>query len=126
MASGPLESVNINSRRFPVDGEAAAVINLGGYTNEVKANGQPGDSRIVKSRRPGKIGAIPIVIDNTRGDMEFIQEVIDSNDFVPFYADEIDGTTWEGNVQITATPEKNTKEGVMEIEIMGFIKRQGT
>lgn len=126
MASGPLESININNRRFPVDGEANAVINIDGYTNEVKPNGKPGDNRIVKSRRSGKIGAIPVVIDNSRGDMEFLQEIMDSNSFVPFYATEVDGTTWEGNVQIIETPEKSTKEGTMEIAVSGFIKRQGT
>ena len=124
-ASGPLESININTRRFPVDGEANAVMNLSGYTNEVKPNGNPNEDRIVKSRRSGKVGAIPVVVDNNRGDIEFLQDIMNSNDFVSFYATEVDDTVWEGNVQITETPEKNTKEGIMEITVMGYIKRQG-
>lgn len=123
---GPLESVNIDGRRFPVDGEANAVVSLDGYTNEVKSNGQPGESRIVKSRRSGKVSAIPIIIDNTRGDMEFLQTVMNSPDFVSFFATEVDGTVWEGNVMITESPEASSKEGTMEISVMGNIKRQGT
>jgi len=126
MTSGPLESININTRRFPVDGEINAVLNLDGYTNEVKPNGQPGESRIIKSRRSGKIGAIPLVIDSSRGDVEFLQEIMNSNDFVDFYATGVDGITWEGNVQIVESPELATKDGTMEIVVMGFVKRQGT
>ena len=123
---GPLESINIDGRRFPIDGEANAVINFDGYINEVKPNAKPGESRIVKSRRSGKISAIPIIIDNTRGDMEFIQAIMDSLDFVNFFATEVDETVWEGKVMITESPEKSTKEGTMEISVMGNVKRQGT
>jgi len=123
--TGPLENINIKARTFPVDGEANAVLKLSGYTNEVKPNGEPGSDRIIKSRKSGRLGTIPIVIDDDRGDMEFLQEIMDSNDFVPFYTTTVAGIVWEGNVQITGDPEQGTKEGVMEIEIMGTIKRQG-
>ena len=42
---GPLESINIDGRRFPIDGEANAVINFDGYINEVKPNAKPGESQ---------------------------------------------------------------------------------
>lgn len=123
--TGPLENININNRLFPVDGEANAVYKLSGYTNEVKSNGELGSNRIVKSRKTGKLGTVPIVIDDDRGDMEFLQEIMDSNDFVPFYTTTAAGVVLEGSVQITGDPEQGTKEGVMEIELMGEIKRQG-
>jgi len=126
MASGgPLESITIDSRRFPVDGEVNAMLSLPGYTNEIKSNGDRKTFRIVKTAKTGKTKAIPIVIDNARGDMEFIQDVMDSPEPVPFFATEVDGTVWEGEVMISGDPEKSTKESTMEIEVHGFIKRQG-
>lgn len=122
---GPLESITLNNRRFPVDGEVNAMISLSGFTNEVKPNGDGKSFRIVKTAKTAKAKAIPIIIDNSRGDMEFIQEIMDSADPVPFFATEVDGTVWEGEVMISGDPEKSAKEGTMEIEVHGDIGRQG-
>ena len=123
-AGGPLESITIDNRRFPVDGEVNAMLSLGGFTNEIKPNGD-GTSRIVKTAKTAKLKAVPIVMDNGRGDMEFIQNVMDSHEFVPFFATEVDGTVWEGNVMISGDPEKSAKESTMEIEVHGSLNRQG-
>jgi len=125
MASGgPLESITINNRRFPVDGEVNAMLSHAGFTNEIKPNGD-GTSRIVKTAKTAKLKAVPIVIDNSRGDMEFIQEIMDSHEFVPCFANEVDGTVWEGSVMIAGDPEKSIKESTMEIEVHGSLNRQG-
>jgi len=121
---GPLESITINNRRFAIDGEVDAALVLPGYTNESKPNGD-GSMRMLKTRKTGKLDKIPIVIDNARGDMEFIQEIMDSLEFVPVLAVEVDGTVWECNGQITGEPEKSTKESTMEISVTGNFKRQG-
>jgi hypothetical protein len=121
---GPLESVTINNRRFAVDGEVNADVSLPGFTNEVKTNGD-GSNRLIKTRKPGKLDKIPVVIDDTRGDLEFLQTVIDSADFVPCDVTEVSGTVWSGNMQITGDPAKSTKESTMEISLMGDLKRQG-
>jgi len=127
MASGgPLESITLNTRRFPVDGEVNAMVSLPGFTNEIKPNGDFETARIVKTAKTGKMEAIPIVIDNERGDMEFLQDIMNSFEFVDFLATEVDGTIWEGNVMVSGDPKKSTKESTMEIEVHGSIKRQGT
>jgi len=122
---GPLESVTLSNRRFPVDGEINAMVSLPGFTNEVKPNGDGQSFRLVKTAKAGKMKSIPLIIDNSRGDVEFLQEIMDSLEPVPFFATESDGTVWEGNVMISGDPEKSTKEATMEIEIQGFLKRQG-
>lgn len=125
MASGgPWESFTINNRRFPVDAEADISVTLSGFTNEAKANGD-GSFRIIKTRKLGKNDKIPLVIDNERGDMEFIQDVMDSFEPVSCLGVEVDGTVWEGYVAITGEPEKSSKEGIMEITVEGNMKRQG-
>lgn len=122
---GPLESITIKKRRFPVDGEINAMLSLGGFTNEVKPNGDGQTFRIVKTAKTAKLKAIPIIIDNSRGDMEFIQEIMDDPEPVDCFATEVDGTVWEGSVTIAGDPEKSTKEGTMEIEVHGSFNRQG-
>jgi len=121
---GPLESITINNRRFSIDAEVDATITLPGFTNVIKPNGD-GSMRMIKSRKLGKNDKIPINIDNERGDMEFIQDVMDSFEFVPALAVEVDGTVWEGSIQISGEPGKSTKESTMEITIEGTLKRQG-
>ncbi|MDD2778240.1 MAG: hypothetical protein PHS93_07960 [Candidatus Omnitrophica bacterium] len=121
---GPLESVTIDGRRFAVDGEVNADIALAGFTNEVKPNGD-GSYRLVKSRKPAKSDKIPIVLDDSRGDHEFIQERMDSADFFPVDFTKVTGVVMSGNMQITGDPAESTKESTMEITFMGGLKRQG-
>lgn len=125
MASGgPLESITLDNRRFSVDGEANVMLSLGGYTNEIKPNGD-GTFRIIKTAKVAKLKACPIVIDNARGDMEFIQERMNLSEPFSAFATEVDGTVWEGSVMISGDPEKSTKESTMEIEVHGQLNRQG-
>ncbi len=125
MASGgPWESVVLNNRRFPIDGEANVMVSQSGYTNEIKVNGDK-TVRQVKTAKAGKVKGLVLEIDNARGDNEFLQEIMDSSDFVAFYGTGVDGTVWEGTVQISGDPEKSEKEGTMEIEVHGTIRRQG-
>jgi len=121
---GPLESVTIDNRRFAVDGEVNADIKLAGFINELKANGDK-TFRITKSVKPGKIDKIPIVIEDSRGDLEFIQDVIDSTEFVPCDVTLVTGVVFSGNMQITGDPAESTKEATMEITLEGTLKRQG-
>jgi hypothetical protein len=121
---GPLESVTINNRRFAVDGEVNADIKLAGFLNELKTNGD-GSPRLLKSIKTGKVDKIPIVIDDSRGDLEFIQETIDSTDFVPCDITLCTGVVFSGNMQITGDPVESTKEATMEITLEGTLKRQG-
>ena len=124
-AGGPLESVTIDNRRFPVDGEINAMLSLSGFTNEAKPNGDGKSFRVVKTPKTAKLKAVTVVMDNERGDMEFIQYVINLFEPVPFFATEVDGTVWEGNIIITGDPEKSTKEATMELELQGILNRQG-
>lgn len=124
MSSGPLETATIDGRTFPVDGEVDAAKALDGYTNEVKPNGQVGSFRIVKSRKPGRMNSIPLVMDDARGDEEFIQERMDSNDFFACLFTQSDGTVFSGNMQIVEDPETSTKEGTKEVSFMGSLKKQ--
>jgi hypothetical protein len=118
--SGPLESVNIAGRRFAVDGEVDAAIALAGFTNEVKPNGD-GSFRLIKSRKAGRVNTIPIQMDDTRDDEEYIQRVMDLTTFPTMAFTKVDGTVYKGAMQIVEDPETSTKEGTKELSFMGSL-----
>ena len=123
MASGPIESVTINRRRFTVDGEVDAAIALSGFMNEMKTNGD-GTNRLVKSRKTGRINALPIVIDNDRDDEKFIQDTLDLKTVFPFSVTLVTGDVFSGDGQIVEDPETSAKEGTKEVSYAGTLRKQ--
>ena len=120
---GSIVSVTINGRYFPVDKDADASLNLGGYTNEKKSNGD-GTSRNVKTYRLASIKGLVLSMDNDRGDNEFIQDA--ANQLNDFDADAtlVDGTVYSGFMQIEGEPEYKTMDSTCEIELKGTLEKQ--
>lgn len=92
---GPIESVGIAGRTFSVAADADSNRMLGGFTNEVAANGD-GGARLLKTRVPWKIDGLSLSIDDLRGDQEFLQEVTDGKDFVPMDVTYASGAVYSG------------------------------
>lgn len=124
MASGCIESIVINGRRFTCDAEDACSITYGGFNNEVKPNGD-GSNRLVKSRHAGKIEGLNIITDNSRDDQEFLQESQDSLEFFDVSATEIDGTVLGGKMQLTEALANDLKEGSTSITLEGTLEKIG-
>lgn len=124
MASGPIESVVYAGRRFSVDGEVDAAIALPGFMSEVKPNGDS-TFRNVMSRRVGRVNTLPLIMDDARGDREFLQERLDDPEFDDFVVTLVDGTVINGNGKIVEDPEQSTKENTMEVSLHGNVERQG-
>ena len=70
---GSIESVNLSGREFAVAADAEAQRKLGGFENEVQANGD-GTARLIKTRVPLSLDGLTIEIDDDRGDQEFLQD----------------------------------------------------
>ena len=66
---GSIESVNLSGREFAVAADAEAQRKLGGFENEVQANGD-GTARLIKTRVPLSLDGLTIEIDDDRGDQE--------------------------------------------------------
>lgn len=122
MVGGPVKTIAINGRLFTSDSEDAVSITLPGYNNEVKPNGD-GSDRIVKSRHTGVIEGVSLAIDQSRGDMEFLQETQDSLEFVPVTLTLVDGTVYSGNMQITDAVATDTKETTASITLNGKVEK---
>lgn len=73
---GSMESVSIKGRQFAVASDSEADRFLGGRVNEVEGNGDA-SARLLQTMTPWRMGAIALVIDDRRGDQEFLQEVAD-------------------------------------------------
>ena len=124
MASGCIESIVINGRRFTTDADDSCEITYDGFENEVKPNGD-GTMRIVKSRHPGSIEGLNILIDRENDDMEFLKECQDSMDFFDVSATLVDGTVIGGSMQLTDAVKADMKEGTAGITLNGSCEKLG-
>lgn len=92
---GSIQVVSIRGRLFPVASDAAAQRKLGGFENELRANGDA-TVRIIKTRVPWDVTGIVVEIDDSRGDQEFLQEIEDLNDFVDIAMTLASDVTYQG------------------------------
>lgn len=115
---GSIESISINGRNFPVASDAEANRKLGGFENEVQANGD-GTARIVKTRVPWGIDGIQVEIDDDRGDQEFLQDIADGTAFVPCDMTLASGITYSGRGIITGEVQASSQNATASISLMG-------
>lgn len=124
IASGPIESITIDGRRFATDGEDDVGIQLPGFTNEVKPNGD-GTNRLVKARSTGLIDGLNVQIDDDREDLEFLQERQNSLEMLDVSCTTVSGVVYSGSMQITEAIKVSKKEGTASITLQGVIEKQG-
>ena len=120
---GPIESVTLKGRRFAVDAESDMELNLGGFINENKPNGD-GSFRTIKSRRLAGAKGGALSVDNDRGDNEFIQSIADEINPVDCDITLCDGTVYSGNMSIVGEFTYKTKDSLCEIELSGTMEKQ--
>ena len=118
VAGGALTSIVINGRLFTCDAEDEPKFKLPGYENEVAPNAD-GTFRQKKTRVAGTITDLNIVMDDSRGDQQFIEEQAASLDFVPVNGTKVDGTIISGNMQITDEKVLDIKANTMSISLAG-------
>jgi len=124
MAGGPCSNITINGRIFPLDGENNVSIQLSGFKNEVKPNGDGKSSRQVKTPVPGLLENVPVIIDPARQDLEFLRDVANSSNFVDVDITKVDGTVYSGNMQIIDDIKESAKESTCELKLSGTLEQQ--
>lgn len=115
---GSIESVNLSGREFAVAADAEAQRKLGGWENEVQANGD-GTARLIKTRVPLSIAGLTIEIDDDRGDQEFLQDLADQNDFWALGITYASGNTYQGTGQIVGENPASSQSATAAIDLMG-------
>lgn len=115
---GSLEALTIDGREFPVAADVEAQRKLGGWENEVLANGN-GTARLIKTRVPLSIEGVTVEVDDSRGDHEFLQERADSFDFFPIALTYASGFTWQATAQITGDMQASSQSASAAVSLMG-------
>ena len=115
---GSIESVTLDGRNFAVAADAEAQRKLGGFENEVQANGD-GTARLIKTRVPFSIDGLTLEIDDDRGDQEFIQDLSNRNDFFPMVISYASGIDYQGTTQIVGETQTSSQNATASVSLMG-------
>ena len=115
---GSIESVTLDGREFAVAADAEAQRKLGGFENEVQANGN-GTARLIKTRVPLSISGLTVEIDDDRGDQEYLQELANRTDYFALGLTYASGVTYQGQAQITGEFQASSQNATAPINLMG-------
>ncbi|MCH9712751.1 MAG: hypothetical protein K0U20_09025 [Proteobacteria bacterium] len=115
---GSIESVTLDGREFAVPTDAEVNRKLGGFENEILANGN-GTGRIIKTRVPLSIDGLSIQVDDSRGDQEFVNELSKRNDFFPIAITYASGITYQGSGQVSGELQASSQSATMTVSLMG-------
>lgn len=115
---GSAESISIAGRNFAVDAEADLTMDLGGFSNEKKPNGNK-SSRTIKMRKLWSIEGLAIAIDFDQGDLEFLQEIADKSEDVAIAVTLVANVTYSGTGTITGDIKVSTQNATATISVGG-------
>jgi hypothetical protein len=117
---GSIESVSIAGRTFAVAADAEGNRSLGGFSNEVQANGD-GSARQVKTRNPWEVSGLTLVVDDDRGDHEFLQDVADGSGFEAVAITFASGSTYQGEGTLSGGEmiQFNTQNSTADVTLSG-------
>lgn len=115
---GSIESLTLDGREFPVPADVEAQRKLGGFENEVQANGN-GTARLIKTRVPLSIDGVTVETDDSRGDQEFIQALANRNDFFPVAMTYASGITYQGTAQLVGENPASSQSATQQVSLMG-------
>lgn len=116
--AGPIESVSIAGRRFPVAADANGERKLGGFENAVESNGD-GTARIVKTRVPWIVSGLAVECNEDRDDQKFLQDKADTKEFFPCAVTYASGATYSGRGQIVEEIKFANDKSTAEISLSG-------
>lgn len=115
---GPIQSVSVRGRLFAVAADADGNRKLGGYENEVKANGD-GTARMIKTRVPWSVMGLKLAIDDAKNDQEFLKSIADGNDYVPLVFNFVSGLSYQASGQLVGEINFSNQDSTAEVGFSG-------
>ncbi len=115
---GSLEEITIDGRTFPATADADVTRFLGGYVNDVQANGDL-TARIIKTATPPSFTGINVECDDSRGDQEFLQGISNRDAFVVVALTLASGAVYQGRAMITGDMTYSTQNATVALDLMG-------
>lgn len=116
---GSIESLTLDGRNYPVAADAEAQRKLGGFENEVQANGDGATARLIKTSVPLSLDGVTVEVDDSRGDHEFLQELSNRPDFFPVAITYASGITYQGTAQIVGETQASSQNATAPVSLMG-------
>ena len=113
---GSPETITLDGREFPVTADADPTLKLGGYENEMGANGDS-SSRLLKTRMPGSLTGCVVECDTARDDHEFLNEFTKNQDFRPVTITLVDGSIYQANGAIVGELSQNFQNATCGFDI---------
>ena len=118
---GSIESITLNGRYFAVTADADGNRKLGGFENELQANGD-GTGRLIKTRVPWGVTDIVISVDDDASDHEFLQELADGKAMFPISVTYASGSIYSGQGQITGELQFTNQNTAATLSLAGMLK----
>jgi hypothetical protein len=115
---GSIESIEVKGRNFSVAADADGSRKLGGDENEVQANGD-GTVRVIATKTPWMLGGLTVGVDNSRGDQEFLQEIVDAHELVAVSITFADSSVYQGRGTITGELNYSSQNATCELSLAG-------
>jgi hypothetical protein len=115
---GSIQAMWVSGRRFPVAADAEAQRVLGGWENEVQANGD-GSARPIKTRKPLMLEGVVLQIDDDRGDQEYLQDKAAEKDFFSIAIEYASGKIYQARAQIVGELKASSMNATMPVSFSG-------
>ena len=115
---GSIESITLDGRTFSVPADAEIQRKLGGFENEVQANGD-GTARLIKTRVPLSLDGLTVDVDDAQDDAEFLQELQNGNSFFPIALTYASGEVYQGTAQIVGETQTSSQNATASVSLMG-------
>lgn len=115
---GSIQEMAVDGRTFAVAADAESQRKLGGFENEVQANGDS-TARIIKTRIPLSLDGLTLETDDERGDQEFLQALADRNDFFTIVISYASGASYQGLAQIVGEMQTSSQNATTAVSFMG-------
>jgi hypothetical protein len=108
MVGGSIESVSIDGVSYPVTSDSDVSRKLGGAENETQVNGD-GTVRTIQTRVPWMLSGVGLALDDTLGDHERIQTLIDSGRQAPVVITYASGESYEATGTVTGEVQQSNQ-----------------
>jgi hypothetical protein len=112
-----IRQMMIAGREFDVAPESNVTYRLSGFSNESNPTGN-GGMHTVQRRKLGGFESLPLSVDPSRGDIEFLQDKADAGEPVAMSMTTA-GATYAGSLTIQGAIDPNTGDGQVEISALG-------
>ena len=115
---GSVESLTIAGREFHPTADSDCQISLGGFTSAVEANGNK-SARKLLTAVPNSVKGLVVEIDDSDGDLEFLQEVANHAYFDVFTITLVSGKTYQGKSTVVGDLAMGTASASAPVEFSG-------